>query len=121
MNENKHSGRYRIPDAVASPSTRKVMPVISTRSPTRYFVTGVVLSAALAGYLTVHPEALRDNRDVQVYTAVRTAQHALHNNPGAPRRAALPITVGNVTCLVRPDSWPLPHNAAGTTRAQAAF
>lgn len=95
--------------------------MISTRNPTSHFVTGVVLSAALASYLTVHPEALQDSRDVQVYTAVRAAQHALHNNPGAPLRSALPITVGNVTYPVRPDNWPLPHNAAGTTWAQAAF
>lgn len=120
MKENKRRGRYRIP-GTRPPTDIKVTPVISTRSPTRYFVTGVVLSAALAGYLTVHPEALRDSRDVQVYTTVRSAQHALHNNPGAPLRSALLITVGNVTCPVRPDNWPLPQNAAGTTWAQAAF
>ncbi|MGK2978053.1 hypothetical protein [Klebsiella michiganensis] len=84
-------------------------------------MTGVVLSAALTGYLTVHPEALRDSRDVQVYTAIRAAQHELHNNLGAPLRSALPITEGNITYPVRPDSWPLPQNAAGTSWAQAAF
>ncbi|EKS6645705.1 hypothetical protein QCD58_004595 [Enterobacter hormaechei] len=117
MKANKHRGRYRNPDT-CPPTDIKVTPVISTRSPTGYFMTCVVLSAALAGYLTVHPEALRDNRDVQIYTAIRAARH---DNPSAPLRSGLPVTVGNIIYPVRPDSWPLPQNAAGTTWAQAAF